>query len=400
MTSAIISILDDYGLPHMALTSRSLPIRIPLNRPAILGRELAYIRDALRRGQISGDGYYTRRASSVLERALGLPRVLLTPSCTHALEMAYLLLPARAGQNVICPSFTFPSTANAFVLRGLIPRFIDIRPDTLNLDERQLEDRVTSDTLAVTPVHYAGVPCEMDTILSVAKKKRLHVVEDAAQALGARYRGRQAGTFGELNAFSFHETKNCVCGEGGALAIRDAKYIRRAEIIRQKGTNREQFLRGEIDKYTWVDLGSSQVPSELQTAYLLAQLEKLDWIARRRRRIYEIYERALKPLEAKGTVCLPRIPAHCVSSYHLFYLLLPTPRWRDRVIAGLRRHGILATFHYFPLHLSAMGRRYGYRRGQFPVSEDVSARLLRLPMYNTLTRADQERVIRVLQSLL
>jgi dTDP-4-amino-4,6-dideoxygalactose transaminase len=368
-------------------------IRIPLNRPSLAGRELAYIRDAVRRGQISGDGYYTRQASAWLEQYLGLPKILLTPSCTHALEMAFLLLSSRPGQEVICPSFTFPSTANAFVLRGLKPRFIDVRPDTLNLDETLLESRVSSATIAVIPVHYAGVPCEMDVIMEVARKKHLWVVEDAAQALGARFREKPAGTFGELNAFSFHETKNCICGEGGALAIRDAHYIKRAEIIRQKGTNREQFFRGEVDKYSWVDVGSSHVPSELQTAFLLAQLEKLEDIGRRRKRIHKTYERELALLEANGALRLPRFPSHCVPSYHLFYILLENLRQRNRVLEGLRRQGILATFHYFPLHLSAMGKRFGYRRGQFPVSERASERLVRLPMYNAMSVSEQARVV-------
>jgi dTDP-4-amino-4,6-dideoxygalactose transaminase len=374
-------------------------ITIPLNRPSLAGSELRYIGDALRRGQISGDGFYTRRCSAYLEHLLGVPRVLVTPSCTQALELAFLLLKSEPEQEVICPSFTFPSTANAFVLRGLKPKFIDIRPDTLNMDERLLEAAITRRTAAITPVHYAGVPCQMDVVMKVARRHRLAVVEDAAQALGARFRGRPAGTFGALNAFSFHETKNCMCGEGGALAITEARYIRRAEIIRQKGTNREQFYRGEIDKYSWVDWGSSYVPSELQTAYLMAQLEKLTVITRHRRHLYERYQAALAALEARGVLQLPVIPKDCESSYHLFHVLLATGRDRERVMTGLQRRGIYATFHFLPLHLSVMGRRFGYRRGDFPVTESVSQRLLRLPLYNSMTPAEQDRVIRELKRL-
>ncbi len=373
--------------------------RIPLNRPALVGSELRYIGDALRRGQISGDGFYTRRCSAYLEHLLGARRVLLTPSCTHALELAFLLLPTEPGQEVLCPSFTFPSTANAFVLRGLKPRFIDIRPDTLNMDERLVEASITRRTAAITPVHYAGVPCQMDVIMNVARKHHLTVVEDAAQALGARFRKRPAGTFGALNAFSFHETKNCMCGEGGALVIMESRYTRRAEIIRQKGTNREAFYRGETDKYSWVDRGSSYVPSELQTAYLMAQLEKLEAITRRRRHLYESYHEALTPLEARGLLQLPIIPKDCESSYHLFHVLFETGHERQRVMSAMQRKGIYATFHFLPLHLSAMGRCFGYRKGDFPVTESASDRLLRLPLYNSMTPSEQDQVIRALKTL-
>jgi len=313
--------------------------------------------------------------------------------------LAYLLLPTEPEQEVLCPSFTFPSTVNAFVIRGLKPRFIDIRADTLNLNERLLEASITRRTVAITPVHYAGVPCQMDMIMRVARKHHLAVIEDAAQALGARFRGRLAGTFGALNAFSFHETKNCMCGEGGALAITNTRYTLRAEIIRQKGTNREAFYRGQVDKYSWVDWGSSYVPSELQTAFLLAQLEKLAPITRRRRQLYEGYRAALAPLEARGVLALPIIPEECESSYHLFHVLLETERERRRVMTGLERKGIYATFHFLPLHVSAMGRRFGYRKGDFPVTENASARLLRFPLFNSMTDSEQDRVVRTLQSL-
>jgi dTDP-4-amino-4,6-dideoxygalactose transaminase len=373
---------------------------VPLNRPSLAGSELRYIGDALRRGQISGDGFYTRRCSAFLEHFLGAPRVLLTPSGTHALELAFLLLRSEPGQEVICPSFTFPSTANAFVLRKLKPRFVDIRPDTLNLDERHLEGAITRRTVAISPVHYAGVPCQMDVIMKVARRHRLAVIEDAAQALGARFQGRLAGSFGAMNAFSFHETKNCMCGEGGGLAILDKRYVQRAEIIRQKGTNREAFYRGQIAKYSWVDWGSSYVPSELQSAFLLAQLEKLSVITRQRQRLYERYQMAFETLENRGVLRLPVIPRDCEPSYHLFYVLFENARERQRVMEGMQRKGILATFHYFPLHLSVMGRLFGYRKGDFPVTEDLSERLLRLPLYNCMSRSEQNHVIGTLKSLL
>ena len=382
----------------MVLRKPPHQIKIPLNRPSLVGSELLYIGDALRRGQISGDGYYTRHCSTSFEDFLNVPRVLLTPSCTHALEMAFMLLPVRAGQEVICPSFTFPSTANAFVLRGLKPRFIDIRPDTLNIDERQLESLINRRTAAIVPVHYAGVPCRMDVIMKVARAHHLPVVEDAAQALGARFRGRLAGTFGALNAFSFHETKNCMCGEGGALAITQKRFVQRAEIIRQKGTNREAFYRGQTNKYSWVDEGSSYVPSELQSAFLMAQLEKMAVINKRRRRLYEYYRTALGPLEARGDLHLPVIPSDCESSYHLFHVLFESSRQRNRVMTGMQRRGIYATFHYLPLHSSPMGQHFGYRRGACPVTESVGERLLRLPLYNTLTAKQQDQVLEALKT--
>jgi len=368
-------------------------MRIPLNRPAVLGKEWAYIRDAVKRGHLSGDGHYTAQVSTLLEKQLRLPRVLLTSSCTHALELAFLLLDLPRGGEVLCPSFTFSSTVNAFLLRGLKPRFVDIRPDTLNMDESQLDAEATSRTRAVVPVHYAGVPCDMKTMMAFAKRKRLAMVEDAAQALGATCEGKPAGSFGVLNAFSFHETKNCSCGEGGALAIRDPKLIERAEILRQKGTNRAQFYRGEVDKYTWTDLGSSFVPSELQSAYLLAQLEKQTVILKRRRALYEQYQDALAPLATRGILQLPVIPRNTQSSYHLFHIILQNPAERDRLMGRLKAQGILATFHYWPLHLSPMGRRLGYRKGDFPITEKMASCLLRLPFYTVMTSAEQRRVI-------
>ena len=341
-------------------------MKIPLNRPSLAGRELEYIKDALRRGQISGDGYYTRECSTILERRLKAPRVLLTPSCTHALELAFILADFKKGQEVICPSFTFPSTANAFVLRGLKPRFIDIRPDTLNMDESLLERVITPKTVAISPVHYAGIPCQMDVIMRVARKHHLLVIEDAAQALGAQFRGRPVGTFGALNAFSFHETKNCTCGEGGALVIRDPRYILRAEIVRQKGTNRDQFFRGEVDKYSWVDVGSSYVPSELQTAYLLAQLQNLDSITAKRRHLHDVYTEAFASEEQKGRLRLPRIPGDCVSAYHIFYLILENAKESERLRKGLRKKGITGDLPLFSAASLRDGAALRVTKRRFP----------------------------------
>jgi len=370
--------------------------KIPFNIPFQSGGEIADIKRALAYGQLSGDGVYTQRCSHFLKNYLGVHDVLLTTSCTHALELAYLLLDIKTGDEVILPSFTFPSTANAFVLRGAKPRFVDIRPDTLNIDENLIEEKITSKVKAISPVHYAGVPCEMDAINKIARKHRLWVVEDAAQALGARLRGRLCGTFGHLNAFSFHETKNLNCGEGGALAFPEKRFIKRAEIIRQKGTNRAQFYRGEVDKYSWVDIGSSYVPSELQTAFLFAQLKHHHSISVKRKKLFCHYWDGLKFLEEKGIARLPVIPTHVESSHHLFHLIFPTEKWRDKVLAWLRKNGIYAVFHYVPLHVAEMGRKFGYRIGDCPVTESFAPRLLRLPLFNSMTGAEQDFVINTL----
>ena len=372
------------------------PDFIPFNRAGLAGNELKYIAEAIARGHISGSGPFTQRCESLLEQALGVPRVLLTTSCTHALEMAALLLDCAPCDEVLFPSFTFVSTVNAFVLRGVRPVFVDIRPDTLNLDEGALEARVTDRSKAVVPVHYAGVGCEMDAILRLAEGRGLAVVEDNAHGLLGRYRGRYLGTFGGLAALSFHETKNFVCGEGGALLINDPRYIERAEIVREKGTNRSRFFRGEVDKYTWVDLGSSYLPSELVAAFLYGQLEASAQIQRGRRRIWEYYAAHLRSWAEERQVRLPVVPDHCQQPYHMFYLLLPSLEWRLGLIAHLKSRGILSVFHYLPLHLSEMGRRFGGRPGDCPVTEDVSNRLLRLPFYNDLTEAEQASVVEAL----
>ena len=366
---------------------------IPFNRPSIVGDEFRYISEALAQGHISGGGPFAARCQALLEQHLGVPRVLLTTSCTHALELAALLLDVREGDEVIVPSFTFVSTVTAFVLRGAQPRFIDIRPDTLNLDETLLERAITPRTRVILPVHYAGVGCEMDVILDTATRHGISVVEDNAHGLFGAYRGKPLGTFGSLAAQSFHETKNINCGEGGALLINDPRLAERAEIIREKGTNRSRFFRGLVDKYTWVDIGSSYVPSDILAAYLYAQLEVRERIQTTRRRLWDYYLRHLRDWAAARNVALPSVPAHCEQAYHMFYLLLPSLEQRQALIAHLREHGVMSVFHYQPLHLSEMGQRLGGKEGDCPVTESVSDRLLRLPFYNDLTEADQERVV-------
>jgi dTDP-4-amino-4,6-dideoxygalactose transaminase len=363
------------------------------NRPGITGREIDYMRQALEGGSISGDGPFTRCCHALLEELIGARKALLTTSCTHALEMAALLLDIGPGDEVICPAFTFVSTINAFVLRGARPVFVDVRQDTLNLDERLLEAAITPRTRAIVVVHYAGVACEMDTILEIANTHGVPIVEDNAHGFFGSYRGRPLGSMGAMSTLSFHETKNITCGEGGALIVNDARFIERAEIVREKGTNRSRFFRGEVDRYTWVDLGSSYLPSDLLAAFLLAQLEARDEIQRRRLAIWSRYQKELRGWGEATNVRLPVVPDGCVHPAHIFYLLLPTLEARSALISELRGQQILLVFHYQPLHLSEMGRRYGGRRGQHPVTEDVADRLVRLPLYYQLTDADQSRVI-------
>jgi dTDP-4-amino-4,6-dideoxygalactose transaminase len=367
--------------------------RIPFNRPCFAGKEQEYIAQAISKSHISGDGHFTRKCHELLEQGLGVPRALLTTSCTHALEMAALLLEIKPGDEVIVPSFTFVSTVNAFVIRGAKPVFIDIRPDTLNMDEAQLEGLVTSRTKAIVPVHYAGVGCEMDVILEVAGRHGVQVVEDNAHGLFGKYKGRSLGTFGCLGAQSFHETKNFSCGEGGALLINDPKYIERAEIIREKGTNRSKFFRGQVDKYSWVDIGSSYLPSEILAAFLFAQLEAREEIQSNRKRIWEYYYANLEEWAKDKNVRLPVVPGHCEQAFHMFYLLMPSLDIRQELIAHLKARGILSVFHYLPLHLSGMGTRFGGAEGDCPVTEDVSDRLLRLPFYNDMTEEEQVYVV-------
>lgn len=377
-----------------------MPLEIPFTRPCLTGKESEYLAQAMVRDQLSGDGAFTRRCHALLESSLGIPKALLTTSCTHALEMAAFLLDIQAGDEVIVPSFTFVSTINAFVIRGARPVFADVRPDTLNLDETRLEQLVTPRTKAIVPVHYAGVGCEMDAIGDVADRHGIAVVEDNAHGLFARYRGKYLGTFGALATQSFHDTKNFTCGEGGALLINDPRYVERAEIVREKGTNRGRFFRGLVDKYTWVDVGSSYLPSELNAAFLCAQLEARAEVQAKRQRVWETYYDELQGWARDRDVRLPIVPEHCEQPYHIFYILLPSLARRQALIAHLRGRGIGAAFHYLPLHLSDMGRRYGGRPGDCPVTEDVSDRLLRLPLYNDLGPDDQARVIEAIRDFL
>lgn len=373
---------------------------IPFNKPFIVGKELYYIAQAVAFGNIAGDGHFTQACSRLLEQTFGIPKVLMTPSCTAALEMAALLLDLGPDDEVILPSFTFVSTANAFVRLGARPVFVDIRPDTLNIDPEAAERAVTHRTRAIFPVHYAGVGCDMDAILAIARGHGLRVVEDAAQGVNAFYRDRALGSIGDLGAYSFHETKNFICGEGGALCLNDPAYIERAEILRDKGTNRKQFFRGAVDKYTWVDVGSSYVPSEICSAFLYAQLEMMEAIGARRREIHQRYRAGLGPLAEEGLLRLPNVPPECRSNHHLFCILLQDQATRDGLMAYLRGQGILAVFHYIPLHTSPMGHKLGGREGTLPVTEEVSARLLRLPLYYDLTEEEQGRVVRAITDYL
>lgn len=367
--------------------------RIRFNKPEAIGRETDYLAQAMENARLAGDGPFTQRCQELLEELLGVPRVLITPSCTAALEMSALLLDLKAGDEVIIPSFTFVSTANAFVLRGATPIFADIRPDTLNIDESRLEDLVTTRTRAIVPVHYAGIGCAMAEIQVVADRHGLVVVEDNAHGLFGVYRSRRLGTFGSLATLSFHETKNFSCGEGGALLVNDVQLIDRAEILREKGTDRSRFFRGEIDKYTWRDIGSSFLLGELSAAYLFGQLERHVYVQAQRRRIWWGYYEGLRAWARAQDVQLPYIPEDRESAYHLFHLLMPDSVSRDRFIAEMKSRNIVCVFHYLPLHLSSMGRRYGLREGDRPVTESVAGRLVRLPFYTTLSPADQERVI-------
>lgn len=366
---------------------------IPFNRVTLAGRELEYIRETIEAMHVSGDGRFTRRCQAFLEQLLGVPKVLLTTSCTHALEMSALLLDIRPGDEIIAPAFTFVSTVNAFVLRGARPVFADVRPDTLNIDEAGLERLITPRTRAIVVVHYAGVACEMNAILRLAAFHGVTVVEDNAHGLFGRYKGRPLGTFGDLAALSFHETKNVTCGEGGALILNDPALIERAEIVREKGTNRSRFFRGQVDKYTWVDLGSSYLPSDMLAAFLYGQLEAHERLQARRRGFWEAYDVALAGWASARGVRRPVIPEECEQPYHLFYLLLPSLERRQALIAHLKSRGIDAVFHYQPLHLSEMGRRFGGAPGDCPVTEDVSDRLLRLPLSGGMTEEEQDRVV-------
>jgi dTDP-4-amino-4,6-dideoxygalactose transaminase len=372
---------------------------IPFNRPYMTGKELSCMAEAnFRNTMLAGDGPFTKRCHRWLEDKTGCSKALLTHSCTAALEMTALLLEIQPGDEIIMPSYTFVSTANAFVLRGGVPVFIDIREDTLNLDERLIEAAITQQTKAIVPVHYAGVACEMDVIMDIARRHEIKVVEDAAQGVMASYKGRALGSIGDMGAFSFHETKNVICGEGGALLINDFDLTARAEIIREKGTDRSRFFRGEVDKYTWQDLGSSFLPGELVAAFLWAQLEEAQAITAKRLAIWNCYHAALATLEAKGVLRRPLIPKDCQHNAHMYYVLLAAGIDRQAVLAELARNGVNAVFHYVPLHSSPGGRRYGRAHGSLDVTNRQAERLIRLPLWLELSSKQQERVVEVLAS--
>ena len=368
-------------------------VRIPFNKPYLAGTEFGYIGEAISFGHTAGDGPFTRKCTDLLASIIGAPRVLLTTSCTDALEMAAMLLQLKEGDEVIVPSFTFVSTANAFAIHGARPVFIDVRPDTLNLDERLLESKITARTRAVVAVHYAGVGCELDAITEITSRHGIALIEDNAHGLFGKYRGKALGSFGSIATQSFHETKNVICGEGGAIVLNDTALIERAEIVREKGTDRSRFYRGQVDKYTWVDYGSSFLPSDILAAYLYAQLNARRRIQAFRERIWKSYQSGLAQWAGENSVRLPVVPPWCEQPYHMFHLLMPSLDARTAFLEHLRRRGILAVFHYQPLHLSLMGQHFGGREGDCPVTEDIADRLVRLPFYNTLTEDEQTEVI-------
>ena len=365
---------------------------IPFNKPYLTGKEMHYIAQAVARHGISGDGPFTRGCARVLEERFGIEKVLMTPSCTAALEMAAMLCDLGPGDEVILPSYTFVSSANAFVRLGARPVFVEIRPDTFNLDESRIEEAITPRTRAIMPVQYAGVSCEMDAIMAIAGRHGLRVIEDAAQGVNASYRGRALGSIGHLGTYSFHDTKNLTCGEGGALCVNAPELFERAEIIRDKGTNRARFFRGEVDKYTWVDVGSSYIPSEISCAFLYAQLEMMDEIKRIRVAIARRYRDLLGPLEDEGLLRLPCVPEGCETHCRTFFVVLKDRATRDALMEDLRQNGIQAVFHFVPLHSSPMGERFGYREEDLPVTREMSGRILRLPSFAEITEAQQERV--------
>ena len=354
---------------------------IPFNKPYMTGKELWYIAQAHAKGHLAGDGSFTKLCNQWIEQRTGSAKAMLTHSCTAGLEMAALLAEVKPGDEVIMPSYTFVSTANAFVLRGAVPVFVDIRPDTLNLDEKLVEDAITPKTRAIVPVHYAGVGCEMDAIMDIARRYELLVIEDAAQAVMSSYKGRPLGSIGDMAAVSFHETKNVISGEGGALLVNNPRFAERAEIIREKGTNRSQFFRGQVDKYTWVDVGSSYLPGEIIAAFLWAQMEEVEAITRRRLAMWGTYHQWFAEAERAGKLRRPVVPGHCVHNAHMYYILLPDLERRTAVIDKLRQADVQSVFHYIPLHSAPAGQRYARAHGELKVTDDLSDRLLRLPMW-------------------
>lgn len=371
---------------------------IPFNKPYMTGKELWYISQAHANRHLSGDGSFTRNCHEWLEGRIGSAKALLTHSCTAALEMAALLADIQPGDEVIMPSYTFVSTANAFVLRGGVPVFVDIRPDTLNIDEMKIEAAITPRTRAIVPVHYAGVGCEMDLIMAIAARHGLLVIEDAAQGIMSSYKGRPLGSIGHMATLSFHETKNIISGEGGALLVNDSRFVERAEIIREKGTNRSQFFRGQVDKYTWYDVGSSYLPSDLIAAFLWAQMEEADSITARRLAIWDCYHEALEVLESDGRIRRPIVPADCHHNAHMYYMLLPDLQARGKFIRGLKARGVQSVFHYVPLHSSTAGQRFGRAHGDCAVTNSLSERLVRLPIWIDLTREMASMVVKAIEA--
>lgn len=374
-------------------------MKIPFNKPYMTGKELFYIAEAHFNGMLAGDGPYTKKCHAWLEAQTGTKKALLTHSCTAALEMAAMLADIEPGDEVIMPSYTFVSTANAFALRGAVPVFVDIRPDTLNIDETKIEAAITSKTKVIVPVHYAGVSCEMDTIMEIANRHQLLVIEDAAQGVYATYKNKPLGTIGHMGAYSFHETKNVISGEGGALLINDERFVERAEIIREKGTNRSKFFRGQVDKYTWVELGSSYLPGEVIAAFLWAQFEDITNITQRRLDIWDRYNDGLLPLEKEGLIRRPTFPKDCIHNAHMYYIILNSLESRTHLISQMKTHDIHPVFHYVPLHNSPAGLKYGRSSGDLSVTEDISERLLRLPMWTGLESQLDHVIPVVLDSL-
>jgi len=367
-------------------------IKIPFNIPLVIGNELSFISDAISNRKISGDGEYTKKCCQFMEQRYNVKKVLLTTSCSTALDMSSILIEINAGDEVILPSYTFTSTANSFLIRGANLKFVDIREDTLNIDENKIEKAINNKTKAIVLVHYAGVSCEMKKIQEIAKKNNIFIIEDAAHAVESKYNNKYLGTIGDFGCYSFHETKNLTCGEGGAILINNSQFIERAEIIREKGTNRSKFYRGEVDKYTWVDIGSSFLPSEILSAFLYAQLENANIIIKKRINSWNYYYSAFEELEKNGLLRRPIIPANCKHNGHLFYILLKDEKSRDDLISYLKQKGILAVFHYLPLHLSPIGLKLGYSKGMLPKTEDLASRLLRLPLFYGITKDEQDYI--------
>ncbi len=374
---------------------------IPFNKPSITEIEKKYINDSLNMLKLCGDGFYTHKASEIFKNKLNIPNTLLVTSGTHALELAALLADIQPGDEVIVPSYTFVSTINAFILRGAKPVFCDIEKETMNIDADKIEALITSKTKVICPVHYAGVICDMDKINAIAKKYNLFVIEDAAQAVGSIYKGScPAGTIGDIGCFSFHETKNYVMGEGGAIVVNDSNLFKRAEILREKGTDRSQFIRGEVDKYTWQDIGSSYLPSDVLSAMLCGQLDRFDEIMNARMHVWNSYNDAFKELEDTGKIIRPHIPEYTTHNAHMYYIILPTGEMRNEMITKLREKEVQSVFHYIPLHTSPVGQRYGYKKGDLPLTEEYASRLLRLPLWADLTDDEISHVINSVKELL